>query len=206
MDARREQAGTRESVGLTLAFTAGAVALAVLVRVLPYLWDRGTDADYVWNLMPVGALGLFAGARLRSRWALVVPLLAMLVSDLLLVRPLAARGFGAFSWGTPLIYASFAVYALLGRGARGAGWPLSLVPVCLAGSVQFFLVSNFLVWAGGDGTLYPRTLAGLAECYTMALPFLKNTAGGDLLFTGLFFGLHAVLARALERGKASQPA
>jgi hypothetical protein len=206
MDTRQEQAGTRESAGFTIAFVAAATAAAAFGRLVPYLLDMGTQAKYAWNLAAVGALGLFAGARLRSRWALLVPVLAMLASDLLLIKPLAAKGLAAFDWGRPFIYASFAAYAALGLAARRVAWPLSVIPGCLLGSVQFFLVSNFLVWLGGDGTLYAHTLGGLVQCYVEGLPFFWNTAGGDLLYTGLFFGLHAALQRALLRQKVSQPA
>jgi len=43
----------------------------------------------------------------------------MALSDLLLVRPLADLGMRAFSWGTPLIYAAFLIYAALGRTLVG---------------------------------------------------------------------------------------
>ncbi len=77
---------------------------------------------------------------------------------------------------------------------------------CLVTAGQFFLVSNFLVWAGGDGMMYPKDLGGLAQCYVMALPFFGNTLAGDVLFSALFFGLYAVLLPLSEREKASQPA
>ena len=40
----------------------------------------------------------------------------------------------------------------------------------------------------------------------MAIPFFRNTAAGDLLFTGLFFGLYALAVFAAQPRKASQPA
>src|SRR5579871_3857164 len=153
MDARHEQAGTTEPAGFTLAFTAAAAVVAVAVRLVPRWLGLDLEGQYLWQLMPVGALGLFAGARLRGPLALAVPLLAMLVSDLLLIPLLASLGQPAFSWLTPVVYASFAVYALLGRTARRVAWPLSLLPACLLGSVQFFVLTNFIAWLGGDGAL-----------------------------------------------------
>jgi hypothetical protein len=85
-------------------------------------------------------------------------------------------------------------------------WPLSLLPACLLGSVQFFVLTNFFAWLGGDGNLYPKTLAGLGECFAAAVPFFKNTVAGDLLYTGLFFGLYALAVRVRTTEKASQPA
>ncbi|MFT7246937.1 MAG: hypothetical protein ACI82A_004317 [Candidatus Azotimanducaceae bacterium] len=50
------------------------MAVAALLRLLPH----------PLNMAPIGALGLFAGAHLDSRWACVVPLVALLLGDLLL--------------------------------------------------------------------------------------------------------------------------
>ena len=65
-------------------------ALAVLHRLVPYLFDLGPAARFAWNFAPVGVLGLFAGARWRSPLAFLAPLAVMLVSDLLL-WPLLGR-------------------------------------------------------------------------------------------------------------------
>jgi hypothetical protein len=206
MDRRQEQAGVRDSTGLTLAFLLVGAAACVCMRLAPYWFGLKKEESFIWNAMPVGALCLFAGARWRSWTAFLIPALVMLASDLLLIQPLAQRGLPAFSWGTPIFYASFTLYAVLGRLAWRFGWPWSVVGGSVLGSLQFFLVSNFLVWLGGNGALYPKTFTGLMECYYFALPFLRNTAAGDLFFTGLFFGLYAALVHLPQREKASQPA
>ena len=193
---------TQVSLRLTIAFVAFFAVLAVLLRVAPRYLDLGGG---VWNLMPVGALALFAGSRLRTRWAYLVPLGAMLVSDLLLIRPLASLGVFTFTWGTPLIYASFAVYVLIGRliGQRELS-PMVIGGAALVASVQFFLVTNFTVWP--NNPLYPQTLGGLLSCYAAGVPFYRHTLASDLFFSALFFGLHAALAWGLAPGKARQPA
>jgi hypothetical protein len=205
MDMRQDQPSTREPAVLTWAFVIAAAAATVAMRLAPR-WLGLTEKDsYFWQLMPVGALCLFAGARLRGWQAFLVPPLVMLASDLLLIRPLAQQQQSAFSWGTPIIYASFTLYTVFGRLARRTAWPWSICLGCVLGSFQFFLVTNFLVWMGGDGSLYPKTWAGLVECYVAGVPFVKNTVAGDVLYTGLFFGLHAVLLQLPQREKASQP-
>jgi hypothetical protein len=56
----------------------------------------------------------------------------------------------------------------------------------LAGSVQFFIVTNFACWL----LWYPRTMEGLVACYVAAIPFFQNTLLGDVVFaTALFGGL-----------------
>ena len=54
------------------------------------------------------------------------------------------------------------------------------------GSLIFFIISNFGVWAlGSPGILdipYERNLNGLVECYVLAIPFFPNTFLSTLIF------------------------
>jgi hypothetical protein len=76
--------------------------------------------------------------------------------------------------------------ALLGIASRRWQGALPVVSTMIAGSLIFFALSNFAVWAFSG--MYPLTLAGLAECYVAALPFLDKTVVGDLIWTGVLFG------------------
>jgi hypothetical protein len=198
---KNTNAGSR--VGLWVVAFA---ALAVLYRLVPYLFDLGTEARFAWNFIPVGAVGLFVGARWRSRFAVLAPVAVMLASDLLLWPFLAPKGYAAFSWMTPILYGSFTVYALLGRLIRGSSSPLWIGGAAVLGALQFFLVTNLACWAGGDGATYAKNLAGLGYCYYMALPFFRATLCSDLAFSGLFFGLHALSQYFFQAEKAGQPA
>ena len=55
-----------------------------------------------------------------------------------------------------------------------------------AGSLIFFIISNFGVWAWGNpGVLdvpYERNLNGLIECYILAIPFFGNTFLSTVIF------------------------
>lgn len=67
----------------------------------------------------------------------------------------------------------------------------------LLGSGLFFLVTNFGVWVCLE--TYPKTSAGLMECYGAGLPFLRNGLLGDLFYAGLLFGgLHLAERRFLS--------
>ena len=158
------------------------------------------------NFTPVGGLGLFAGARLRLWQAFVVPLAVMAVSDLLLWELFGKQPFN------PWVYTCFAVNVLLGRYLLKKGRLWCVPVVSLIASLQFFVVTNFGVWA--EGAMYPKTLAGLGACYVAALPFTGNgegtpfffgTVAGDLAYSALFFGLYAVILFLVERRKASRP-
>ena len=70
------------------------------------------------------------------------------------------------------------------RGHRSIG---AILGSSLAGSVLFFIVTNFGVWTFSAVT-YPHTLAGLASCYVAAIPFFRNTVIGDLVYVTSLFG------------------
>jgi len=141
------------------------------------------------NFAPVAAIGLFAGALLDRRAAWAVPLVALLASDLVLgfYHPMSML------WN----YLAFAACLLLGSALLGTRRNLPrLAGASLTSAVVFFALSNFGMWASG---YYPRTVAGLVECYAAALPFFRNTLASDVFYTALLFGGHALLSRWVRR-------
>lgn len=77
-------------------------------------------------------------------------------------------------------YLGFAGYWLLGRLAKkSVKRQMLFLPIA---SFTFFLLSNFGVW----WYWYPRSIIGLMSCYSLALPFYRNTLFGDLFFGGVF--------------------
>ncbi|MCK9907887.1 hypothetical protein MXD81_02005 [Microbacteriaceae bacterium K1510] len=159
----------RHDLRLDLALIAFLIALDVAARLLPH----------AWGFSPVAASGLFAARMLR------VPLLAVIVP----VAAMALTGWalGTDDWRVSLItYAAIAAPALLGIASRRFQGALPIVATMLGGSLAFFALSNFAVWAFSG--MYPLTIAGLAECYVAALPFLDKTILGDLIWTGVLFG------------------
>ena len=166
---------------------------AVIVFVLIVLAAASRLLPHPPNFAPVAAIGLFAGATAGRRAAWLVPFAALLLSDLVIgfYHPVSML----------LNYLAFATCLLLGagmlspRGARGRSLG-RVAGAVLASSVAFFVVSNFGMWASG---YYPRTWAGLVQCYTAALPFFRNTLASDALYSAALFGGHALLARYLGR-------
>ncbi len=159
---------------------------------LTFLGALARLAPHPPNFTPVGALSLFAGARLRDWQAYLVPLLMMAVTDPILA---AMYGFPAYSRITPFIYGSFLVNVWIGRWLRASENALRIGSAAVICSLQFFLVTNFAVWAAGR--LYPQTWSGLAACYAAALPFLGRTLAGDLVYSAILFGAHAWLSRTV---------
>jgi uncharacterized protein DUF6580 len=143
-------------------------------------------APHPWNFTPVGSVSLFAGARLRGWQAFLLPLVLMAITDPLL---------GGYSAATPFIYAAFVMTVWIGRRLQSTASPVRIGLACVASSVLFFVLSNFGTWLAW----YPHTAAGLAQCYTLALPFFGRTLAGDLIYSGVLFGLHAWLSRTISK-------
>jgi hypothetical protein len=82
---------------------------------------------------------------------------------------------------------------------RGTENPLKIGAGVMAGSLQFFLLTNF-AWLAGS-SLYPHTLAGVMQCYVAAIPFYGRTLASDLIYSAALFGLHAWLTRVVVRNE-----
>lgn len=164
------------------------IALGVLSRLIPH----------PPNAVAMGALALYAGARLPRRWAVAVPLAAMFLSDLMLDYGTSRSLFSPVRLTS---YATFAVIVLLGRLPRPNVGALVRVEMSLGASLLFFLTTNLAVWWWD--AMYPRTLQGLTFCYEAALPFFGNTLCADLAGTALLFGCDALIRQVLNQRKPS---
>jgi len=139
------------------------------------------------NFIPLGALALFSGTYIRSKWGIVVPVLVMVGTDFVL----GLHSLVLFTWG------SFLLIAMIGWWVRKKKNIWRIVGGTLAGSILFFIVTNFAVWAFTP--LYSKTVIGLVQCFYMAIPFFRNTMAGDLFYVGIFFGLYELVALALKK-------
>jgi hypothetical protein len=138
------------------------------------------------NFTPVGALALFSGAAFVDwRMAFAVPLVAMFGSDVAL-GAIAGDWTITFHTNMPAVYLAFIINVVLGMWLLRRRSLLRVAGVSLLGALQFFVITNFSVWALGDW--YPKTPLGLLECYIAALPFFQNQVLGDLAFAGILFG------------------
>ncbi|MBN1807273.1 MAG: hypothetical protein JW837_18655 [Sedimentisphaerales bacterium] len=146
------------------------------------------------NVTPIAAMALFGGVHFTDKkTAFLIPLAAMYLSDLVL--GFFVYDFGWFHGFMPFVYISFMMTVCLGFLVRRRLTPLMVGGSALAGSVLFFIVTNFGVWLIGD--LYPKTLTGLLSCYVAAIPFLRNTLAGNVGYTLVLFGSFALAQRYL---------
>jgi hypothetical protein len=90
----------------------------------------------------------------------------------------------------PVVYASFAVSVGIGRWLQENRAVKRLGGTVLLGAAQFYVLTNFAVWAVGD--FYPRTGAGLMACYVAGFPYFWNTLAGDVVYAVVLFGGYAL--------------
>jgi hypothetical protein len=157
------------------------------------------------NAVAIGAIALYAGARLPRRWAVVIPLAIFVASDLIL-SAYRWQGFQFYPVSQLTTYATFTAVAVLGGLVPkhpGAAVRLSM---SVAASTAFFVVSNFAVWLDGSGYSYGRDLSGLLNCYGLAIPFYWNSLAADLVGTTVLFGLDGLFNRETEKSGVESPA
>jgi hypothetical protein len=165
---------------------------AIFYRLIPHLP----------NAVPMGALALYAGACLPRRWAWLVPVAAMGLSDFVIDSAIGRPFLDVSRW---IIYATFGATTLLGPIANHPKFGRLLLPVLsLSASTLFFLTSNFGAWLIPELS-YPRTLAGLLAAYTAGIPFYRNTVVADLVGTAVLFGLGSLLTRLSRFVPAAEP-
>lgn len=176
-----------------LSFLMGLLLYTVSVRLLPYILSLfGMSIDpsttwYPWNFSPLPAICLFGAAHFADRrWSYLVPLGALLLGDLG-IWALTGRADWAFYPNQPIVYGCFAFTITLGFFLRRHRSVLAIGGTGLLASTVFFIVTNFGVWALGNGIRYPHNLAGLIDCYVMAIPFFRNSLISMAVFSTVLF-------------------
>ena len=185
----RNSASGRGSVSMQAVVWLALVALAVAGR----LWQPTWNGEQLWHATPLAAVALAAGFLFANPLvAASVPLAALALSNLLL------PGYGSLGVAA-VVYAATAWPVLLGTcGVLGQDRPrwLAVVGGSLATSLVFFLSTNLAHWAFMAD--YPRTMAGLGECFVAALPFYRWMPVGDAAWTLATFGLIVAARMAAE--------
>ena len=152
------------------------VAVAIIFRFIPHLA----------NFTPVLAIALFGGAYLNKKYALILPLALMMITDLFL----GVHNTILFTWGSILLISGL---GMLLREKKNA---FNITLSAFSSAVIFFIITNFGVWAMG---WYPRTWEGLLSCYTLAIPFFRTTMASTLVFSFVLFGIYELAARKVKQ-------
>jgi hypothetical protein len=139
------------------------------------------------NAAPVAAIALFSGAYLNKKIGPWVPLLIMAVTDLFI----GSHGIMFFTWGAFLIIGLSGVYLKKSRT------PAVMIGSTVAASILFFIISNAGVWL----YWYPKTLAGLTDCFIKAIPFFRTSLLSNLIFAFIFTGAYEFSKEHIKEDK-----
>ena len=149
-------------------FPIGLVLILILSRLMPH----------PPNFTPIVAVAIMSGYLFKNIY---------LSFATLLVSMLVADSFIGFYENIFFVYLSllFLVYIFYKLGRK-----INLKNLFLysfAGSILFFIITNFGVWLLGspglDNVPYEKNLQGLIKCYILAIPFIKNTVLSTLTFS-----------------------
>lgn len=170
---------------------AGIILIVVvsLYRLLPVFLGYTTEQpDWFINVSPMAAVILCGAAMLPKRWALVLPFVGLLITDLILN---VYYGHPLFNFEFIVKTVAFAAVAAFGWQLRTNARALTLVPAAIGSSVFFYLVTNTASWIYDPG--YVKSLSGWTQAMTTGLPqfqptwmFYRNTFISDMVFTVLF--------------------
>jgi len=161
--------------GLAIVF----VVLGIVLRLAPHLP----------NFAPIAAIALFGGVYLNKKYALIIPLVVMAISDYFI---------GFYDIKLMLgVYLSFILVGVIGLIIKKKKNISTVIGGSVLGSVLFFLITNFSVWVFYNW--YPHTLSGLGQCFSMAIPFFRNTLLGDLFYVAVLFGVYELIVAIIRK-------
>ena len=129
------------------------------------------------NFTPIIAVAIVSGYFFKNiNLSLLTLLIAMLISDL----------FIGFYENVIFVYVSLLLITFVFHKISDKINFKNLFICGFAGSLIFFVVSNFGVWALGSPGVYDiayeKSLSGLIECYILAIPFFGNTFLSTIIF------------------------
>lgn len=140
-----------------------------------------------WNFTPIAATAAFGGfyfARLLP--AVLLPISILAISDIALSTHVSLPVQAS-------VHLAMLIPVALGRAAQQRGGGVRVAALAAVGFVPatlFFVVTNFAVWLFQSD--YALTWAGLAACYTRALPFYRTMLAGDLFYAGVLLSSLAI--------------
>ena len=148
-------------------FPIGLILILVFARLIPH----------PPNFTPIIAVAIVSGYFFKNiNLSLLTLLVAMLISDL----------FIGFYENVIFVYLSLLLITFVFHKISNKINFKNLFIYGFAGSLIFFIISNFGVWAlgspGVQDIAYDKSLHGLIECYILAIPFFGNTFLSTVIF------------------------
>lgn len=138
------------------------------------------------NIEPITFIALIAGSILGGYYVICVPLIIIVLTDIYIGNDAIL----IYTW-TAWAVMGFWGWLLRKRKKKVFRHSLELTGMGIVASCFFFIWTNFGVWQMWN--MYPKTLAGLVQCYVAAIPFFRNSVLGNLVivFVGSIMFLSA---------------
>lgn len=163
------------------------ILVAVSTRILPH----------PQNFTAIGAMALFGSAYFsKKNLAMLIPFLALFLSDIFLNYIKYDVGFGWWSLAT---YLSFGLAFLVGTVILKQVNVKNVFLGSLGVSVVFFLVSNAISWLFDP--IYSKDFNGLMTSLIAGIPFFQNELAANLLYSALMFGVYTFSVKQIESAK-----
>jgi len=166
------------------------------------------DSTWLSNFAPLAAIALCGAVYFPRRYKFALPLLALLLSDLVLNIYYSASLLNPLIFGR---YLALVVVGCVGLLLHKRVSLKTLLPASIAGSIIFYVITNAFSWLSDPG--YVKNFPGLIQALTVGLPaysatptwmFFRNSLVSDLFFTSLFFVCMS-FSRSGERSRAASP-
>lgn len=187
---------TKKDIVLLVIITAVA-----LVRVLN---NASPNFEALANYSPMAAMGLFGAASFRgSVKALIIPVIALLISDIILCETVYKNYGTSFLYeGWYWVYSVFVLMAIAGRLVIKNVTVKSVATAVIAAVFIHWIVTDFGVWLGS--TTYPQTLAGFTACLAVAIPFELRLLTATIIYSAVMFGLSSIITYRFSLGQVKE--
>jgi hypothetical protein len=182
---------------------------AIAYRIVTGLFAQSGTIGLL-NFAPLAAIALCAAAYFPAKYKFTVPMIALLISDVVLN---VHYGFSLLSPFVLSHYLGFALVGCLGLLLQNRTSLKTLLPASIAGSLIFYIVTNLVSWLFDPG--YVKNFTGLVQALTVGLAkysstpswmFFRNSLLSDLLFTLLFVAcMNIGRATAHSRSRSGLP-
>lgn len=136
------------------------------------------------NMTPITAIAMVSALYLGKRWAFILPIGIMLLSDLYIgmydINIMAS------------VYVSFIIIAAMNvfvkKKVSHLKYRLCLI---LGAPMLFFVITNTAVWFFSPW--YEKSISGLFYAYQLGVPFFRNMLIGDVIYTIVLIGVFELL-------------
>ena len=96
-----------------------------------------------------------------------------------------------------LTWGSVVLISLIGMWLREHKNTANIAITSFFSSVLFFVITNFGVWLISG--MYPITLAGLKDCFVLAMPFFRTELIATAVYSVIFFGAYEFIAKYIRQ-------